>query len=160
MPKKVKPIPTGYHSVTPNFVVNDGSKAIAFYKKAFGAKEIMRMLGPGGAIMHAELQIGDSRVMLNDEMPEMGSKSPSSYGGSPVTFYVYFKNVNAAWKRAVAAGGKPTFPLSDMFWGDRTGGVEDPFGHRWTLAQHVKDLTPKEIKKAQAEFFAQMSGNK
>ena len=156
MPKKVKAIPDGYYTLTPNLTVRQASKAIDFYKKAFGAEEIVRMPGPGGSIMHAELQIGNSRVMLADEMPEMGSKSPAAFGGSPVGFYVYVENVDAAWKRAVDAGAKPKMPLADMFWGDRVGALEDPFGHKWSLAQHVKDLTPDEVKKGQEAFMAQM----
>lgn len=156
MPKKVKAIPDGYYTLTPNLTVRQASKAIDFYKKAFGAEEIVRMPGPGGSIMHAELQIGNSRFMLADEMPEMGSKSPVAFGGSPVGFYVYVENVDAAWKRAVDAGAKPKMPLADLFWGDRVGALEDPFGHKWTLAQHVKDLTPDEVKKGQEAFMAQM----
>jgi PhnB protein len=151
-----KAVPPGYHTITPNLVVNDGVKAIDFYKKAFGAEERFRMPGPDGKIMHAELKIGDSIFMLAEEMPEMGGKSPKAYGGSPVGFYLYVENVDAIWKRAVDAGAKPVMPLTDMFWGDRTGRLEDPFGHSWSPAQHVKDLTPEEIKKGQDAFFAQM----
>ena len=147
----------GYHTVTPNMIVRDAAQAIDFYKKAFGAVETMRMPGPGGRIMHAEIRIGDSIVMLADEMPEMHAKSPQAYGGSPVSFYVYFEDVDTAWKRAVDAGAKPVMPLSDMFWGDRTGRVDDPFGHGWSLAQHVKDLTPEQIKQGQEAFLAEMS---
>lgn len=160
MAGKVKSIPDGYHTITPNIVVQEASRAIDFYKKAFGAEEIMRMPGPGGKIMHAELRIGDSRLMLCDEMPEMGSKSPKTLGGSPGGFYVYVENVDAAWKRALDAGAKPKMPLEDMFWGDRAGWVEDPFGHTWTLAQHVADLTPEEIQKGQQEFFARMQNKR
>jgi uncharacterized glyoxalase superfamily protein PhnB len=106
--------------------------------------------------MHAELRIGDSVVMLGEEMPDMGAKSPKAYGGSPVGFYVYVENVDAAWERAVKAGAKPVMPLANMFWGDRTGRLEDPFGHNWSLAQHVEDLTPEEIKKGQEAFLAQL----
>ena len=155
MANKVKAIPQGYHTVTPNVIVREASKAIDFYKKAFGAQETVRMLGPGGAIMHAELKIGNSVVMLADEMPEMGAKSPKGYGGSPVSFYVYVEDVDTAWKRAVGAGAKATMPLTDMFWGDRTGRLEDPFGHSWSLAQHVKDLTPEQMKQGQEAFMAQ-----
>jgi uncharacterized glyoxalase superfamily protein PhnB len=156
MAAKVKANPKGYHTITPNIVIRDAARAIDFYKKAFGAEETMRMPGPGGKVMHAELKIGDSIVMLADEMPEMGSKSPKAYGGSPVNFYVYLGNVDAAWKRAVDAGAKVVMPLADMFWGDRTGRLEDPFGHSWSLAEHVKDVTPEEIKKGQEAFFKQM----
>jgi PhnB protein len=114
----------------------------------------MRMPGPDGRIMHAEIRIGDSVVMLGDEMPETGARSPKSYGGTPVRFYVYVENVDAAWKRAVDAGAKTVMPLQDMFWGDRTGCLEDPFGHVWNLAQHVADPTPEEIEKGQEAFFS------
>jgi len=136
-------------------------EAIEFYKKALGAEELKRMLGPGGLIMHAELKIGSSIIMLADESPAMGCKSPAALGGSPVTFYVYLENVDAAWKRATTdTGVKVTYPLADMFWGDRTGGFEDPFGHKWSLAQHTRDLSPEEIKKGQEEFFKQMQQGK
>ena len=152
---KVKAIPEGYHAVTPHLVVSEAAKAIDFYKQAFGAEEVVRMPGPGGSIMHAELKIRDSVVMLGEEMPEMGAKSPKAYGGSPVSFYVYVENVDAAWERAVKAGAKPMTPLTNMFWGDRTGRLEDPFGHHWSLAQHVADPTPEEIKQGQEAFFSQ-----
>jgi PhnB protein len=153
----VKAVPTGYHTVTPNLVVPDGAKAIDFYKKAFGAEEKLRMPGPDEKIMHAELKIGDSVVMLGGEMSGMGPRSPQKGGSSPVAFYIYTDKVDAAWKRAVDAGATVLMPLQDMFWGDRTGQVEDPFGHRWSLAQHVKDMTPEEIKKGQEAFFKKMA---
>src|SRR6266567_8210315 len=137
MAKPVKAIPEGHHTITPNLVARDAAKAIDFYKKAFGAEELMRMLGPGGGIMHAELRIGNSKIMLTDEHPEWGCKGPAAYGGSPVTFYVYVENADAAWMRAIDAGATAKMPVADMFWGDRLGQVEDPFGHKWSLAQHV-----------------------
>ncbi len=155
MATKVQAIPEGYHTITPNLVVRDASKAIDFYKKAFGAEEKFRLPGPDGKIVHAEIKIGDSVVMLADEMEGM-TKSPTAYGGSPVGFYLYFEDVDAAWKRAVDAGAKPVMPLADMFWGDRTGRLEDPFGHSWSPAQHTNDPTPDEFKKGQEAFFAQM----
>ena len=155
---KVKAIPEGYHTITPNLVVADAAKAIDFYKKAFGATEIARMPGPNGGIMHAELRIGDSVFMLGEEMPEMGAKGPKTLGGSPVSLYVYVENVDAAWDRAIKAGATTVMPLADMFWGDRAGWLEDPFGHKWALAQHVKDLTPEEMQKGQEAFFAQHAG--
>ena len=124
-----KPIPDGFTTVTPSLVMKDCNKAIEFYKKALGAQELMRMPGPDGKIMHAEIRIGDSSIMLGDEMPEHGGKGPKSYGGTPVSFFVYGENVDAAWKRAIDAGAKQIMPLEDQFWGDRTGCVEDPFGH-------------------------------
>ena len=156
MPNKPKAIPEGYHTITANLVIRGAAKAMDFYKKAFGAEEIMRMPGPGGTIMHAEMKVGDSRFMIGDEMPQMNCKSPQSYGGSPVSFYVYVENADAAWKRAVDAGAKSVMPLADLFWGDRTGRLEDPFGHSWVLAQHVRDVTPEQMKKGQDEFMAKM----
>jgi uncharacterized glyoxalase superfamily protein PhnB len=114
------------------------------------------MPGPDGKTMHAELRVGDSVLMLGPEMPDFGSKGPRALGGTPVSFYVYVENVDAAWKRAVDAGAKPTMPLQDMFWGDRTGRLEDPFGHAWNLAQHVADPTPEEIQRGQEEFFSKV----
>jgi PhnB protein len=156
MAKAAQAVPRGYHTVTPSIVVAGATKAIDFYKKALGAEEVMRFPGPGGTIMHAEIRVGDSVVMLADEMPEQGGRSPKSYGGTPVSFFVYKDNVDAAWKRAVDAGAKEIMPLQDMFWGDRTGCLEDPFGHRWWLAQHVQDLTPEEIQRNAEVFFSQM----
>jgi uncharacterized glyoxalase superfamily protein PhnB len=155
MAKQAQAIPKGYHTVTPSLCVAGGPKAIDFYKQAFGAQDIMRFPGPDGLLMHAEIRIGDSVVMLSDEMPDMGGKSPKSYGGTPVGFFIYTENVDAAWKKAIDAGGKSVMPLADQFWGDRTGCIEDPFGHRWWLAQHIQDLTPEEIRKNAEAFFAQ-----
>lgn len=155
MAKKAHTIPQGYHTVTPSLVVVGAARAIDFYQKALGAQERMRFPGPDGTIMHAELRIGDSTIMLGDEMPEQGGRSPKSYGGTPVSFFVYRENVDAAWKRAVDAGATPVIPLTDQFWGDRAGCLEDPFGHRWWLAQHIQDLTPEEIQKAAESFFSQ-----
>jgi uncharacterized glyoxalase superfamily protein PhnB len=154
--QKVKAIPDGYHTITPSITIKDAAQALTFYQKAFGAEEVMRMPGPGGKIMHAEIKIGDSRVMITDEMPEMRTKSPKALGGSPVSFYVYFGDVDAAWKRAVGAGAKVTMPLENMFWGDRTGALEDPYGHVWVLAQHLKDPSPAEMKAGQEAFEAKM----
>ena len=119
------------HTVTPSLFVAGAAKAIDFYKKALGAEEVMRFPAPDGTIMHAEIRIGDSTIMLGDEMPEQGGKSPKSYGGTPVSFFVYRENVDAAWKQAVNAGAKEVMPLADQFWGDRAGCFEDPFGHNW-----------------------------
>ena len=155
MATKAQAIPKGYHTVTPSLVVDGAAKALDFYKKALEAEELMRFPGPDGTIMHAEIRIGDSRIMLGDEMPEQGGRGPKSYGGTPVSFFVYRENVDAAWKRAVEAGGKTIMPLADQFWGDRAGCFEDPFGHHWWLAQHVEDLTPEELKKRAEAFFSQ-----
>ena len=156
MAKKAQAVPEGFHTVTPSLYVAGAAKAIEFYKKALGAEERMRFEGPGGSIMHAELKIGDSVIMLADEMPGQGGRGPKSIGGTPVSFFVYREDVDAAWKRAVDAGGKPVVPLEDQFWGDRTGCLEDPFGHQWWLAQHLEDLTPEELKRNAEAFFSQM----
>jgi uncharacterized glyoxalase superfamily protein PhnB len=155
MATKAQAIPKGYHTVTPSLMVAGAAKAIEFYKKALGAQEVMRFEGPDGKIMHAELRIGDSVVMLGDEMPEQGARGPKSIGGTPVSFFIFTEYVDAAWKRAVDAGAKPIMPLIDQFWGDRAGSLEDPFGHHWWLAQHIQDLTPEEIRKNADAFFAQ-----
>ena len=156
MAQKAAATPKGYHTVTPSLFVAGAAKAIEFYKKALGAEEQMRFAGPDGKIMHAEIKLGDSIVMLADEMPDMGGKAPKSIGGTPVSFFVYGENVDAAWKRAVDAGCKEVVPLADQFWGDRTGCLEDPFGHQWWLATHVQDLTPEEIRKNAEAYFSQM----
>ena len=155
MPKTTQAIPKGYHTVTPSLMVAGAAKAIEFYKKAFGAEEVSRFPGPDGKIMHAEIRIGDSTIMLGDEMPDQGYKGPKAYGGTSVAFFVYRENVDAEWKRAIGAGAKEVMPLIDQFWGDRAGCLEDPFGHKWWLAQHIKDLTPEELRQAADTFFSQ-----
>jgi PhnB protein len=150
-----KPIPEGFHTVTPALVVRDAAKAIEFYKKALGAQELVRMPGPDGKIMHAELKIGDSIIFLSDETPMPGSvKSPQSLGGSTCTLNIYVANVDEQFKQAIAAGGKETMPLADQFWGDRYGTVTDPFGYTWGLATHKEDLSPQEMGKRAQDFFA------
>jgi PhnB protein len=156
MAKSTQAIPKGYHTVTPSLFVAGAAKAIDFYKKALGAEEVSRFAGPDGKIMHAEIRIGDSTIMLGDEMPEHGGKGPKSLGGTPVSFFVYQENVDAAWKRAIDAGAKEVMPLIDQFWGDRAGCFQDPFGHNWWLAQHIQDLTPEELNKAAEAQFSQM----
>jgi PhnB protein len=156
----VKAKPEGYHTLTPSLTVRDGAKAIDFYKKAFDAKERMRIPGPDGRLMHAEMQVGDSIIMLADEMPEMGCKAPASVGSVSSSLYVYVPDVDAAFKRAVEAGAKSLMPPADMFWGDRFGTVEDPSGHRWGLATHKKDPSPAEMEKGQKEFLASMAQQK
>ena len=141
----VKPIPDGYHTVTPYLIIQGAAGAIEFYKKAFGAKELMRIPGPGGKVGHAEIQIGDSRIMLADEHPEMGAKAPGSFGGSPVGLMLYVEDVDARFNRAVAAGAKVHRPLADQFYGDRSGTVTDPFGHQWTIGTHKEDVSPEEL---------------
>lgn len=153
MKNKVRPIPDGYHTATPYLILRDGARAIEFYKRAFGAKELMRMPGPDGRIMHAEIQIGDSRIMLADESPENGSPSPQTLKGTAVGIFLYVEDVDAVFKRAVAAGARELMPVADMFWGDRFGKISDPFGHQWQLATHKEDLQPDEIgKRAEAAF--------
>ena len=149
---KVKPIPKGYHSVTPGLAVQGADAFIKFCKKAFGAKEISRMKGPGGSVMHAELLIGDSHIMVGDEMPAMGNRSAKTLGGSPVALYVYVEKCDVTFKKAVAAGATVRMPLTDMFWGDRYGQVEDPFGNVWGIATHIEDVSPKEMKKRSAAW--------
>ena len=156
MAAKTQAIPKGHHTVTPSLFVAGAAKAIDFYKKAFGAEELMRFPAPDGTIMHAEIRIGDSIIMLGDEMPDQGGRGPKSIGGTPVSFFVFGENVDAAWKRAVDAGAKPIVPLADQFWGDRTGCLEDPFGHQWWLAQHIQDLTTEQLRKNAESFFSQM----
>jgi uncharacterized glyoxalase superfamily protein PhnB len=146
----VKPIPEGFHSITPHLAVRDAAKALAFYAKAFGAEEHFRMPGPGGIVMHAEMQIGDSKFMLGEEDPERGASSPQTIGGSPVSLMVYVKDVDAAFERAEKAGCTVQMPLEDMFWGDRYGKLQDPFGHHWSLATHKEDVAPEEMAKRMA----------
>ncbi len=150
----VKPIPEGFRTLTPHLVVGDAAQAIEFYTRAFGGKERMRMPGPGGKLMHAEVQIGDSIFMLNDEIPEMGARSPISLGGSPVTLMLYVPNVDQTFAQAVAAGAIAIMPVADQFWGDRYGMVKDPFGHQWAIATHMEDLTPAQIAERHAAAFA------
>ena len=144
----VKPIPDGFHTITPHLIIKGAAEAIEFYKKAFGAEEIMRMPSPDGKLMHAEIKIGDSRLMLADEFPDWGKVGPQSIGGSPVVVHLYVKDCDAAFNQAVEAGAKPTMPPADMFWGDRYGALEDPYGHHWSVATHTQDLTPEQIAEA------------
>lgn len=156
--KPVKPIPAGFHSVTPTLTVRDVEKAIGFYERAFGAEERMRFLGPDEkSIMHAEIKIGDSIVMLSEEHLEMGCRGPQSIGGTPVGLYLYVEDADRAFTRAVSAGAKADMPVTDMFWGDRCGQLTDPFGHKWSLATHTTDLSHEEIRKRAGAFFAQMA---
>ena len=151
-------IPQGFTSVTPFFVFKDCRKAIEFYKQAFGAQEKFAMPGPDGkGVMHAELVIGNSILMMGDEHPEMSCKSAETMGGSPISFYVYVENVDQAFRRALEAGAKSQMAVEDMFWGDRTGTVQDLFGYNWTLATHIKDLSPQEMQQGAQEAFAKMA---
>ena len=151
----VQAIPDGYHTVSPSFTFKDSQKAIDFYQTAFGAKvlEVFPSL-TGRGIMHATIQIGNSILMMGDEMPGQACKSAETLGSSPVSFYIYVPDADAAFKRAVAAGCAVTMPMADMFWGDRGGNVTDPFGHSWMIATHTKDLTKDQIRKGAEDFFA------
>jgi uncharacterized glyoxalase superfamily protein PhnB len=153
--KKVNYVPKGYHSVTPGLAVRDAAQAIEFYKKALGAKEKARMPGPDGKIMHAELVIGDSHIMLGEENAQMNNLSPLSLNGSPVGLYVYVKNSDKVFDQAVSAGATVAMPMADMFWGDRAGMVTDPFGHKWWIATHKRNPSPKEMSKAMEEMAQQ-----
>jgi PhnB protein len=146
----VKPIPQGYHSVTPYLITSNAAAAIAFYKEAFGAKELMRMNDRTGKIGHAEIRIGDSPVMIADEFPEMGIKSPTSLGGSAVSLLIYVEEVDAVAGKAVGAGASALRPVMDQWYGDRSGTFADPFGHIWTIATHREDLTPDELERRAA----------
>lgn len=143
----VKPVPEGYHSVTPYLIVRGGNDAIEFYKTAFGAVELFRFPVPGGKIGHAEIKIGDSPIMLADEYPEMGHHSPATIGGSPVSLMIYVEDVDAVFNRAVAAGATVKEPLQDKFYGDRNGSVTDPFGHIWHIATHKEDVPMEEMER-------------
>lgn len=152
----VKPIPDGYHTLTPYLTVRDAARAIEFYKQAFGAE--LRgggvMKGPDGKVMHAELKIGDSIIMLADEFPEYGSLSPQSIGGSPMGLHIYLDGVDAAFARAVKAGAEVEMPVTDQFWGDRYGKLKDPFGHKWSIGTHVKDLSEDEMRRGMEDAMA------
>jgi PhnB protein len=152
----VKPIPEGYHTLTPFLTVRNAVRAIEFYKLAFGAQERGVAKGPDGKVMHAELKIGDSVIMLSDEFPEFGSLSPQSVGGSPMGLHIYTENVDAAFDRAVKAGAQVEMPVSDQFWGDRYGKLKDPFGHKWSIATHVKDMSADEMKRSMDDAMAKM----
>lgn len=154
----VKPIPDGYHTVTPHITVNDAKKALDFYKAAFGAQVIVSMPGPGGqGVMHAEIKIGDSMIMLNDEWPGMGEKSPQSLGGHTASIFLYVEDVDSLYAKALATGGTGRVPVTDMFWGDRMGRVVDPFGQEWAIATHKEDVSPEEIEKRAEAFMSKMA---
>jgi PhnB protein len=143
----VNPIPSGYHTVTPHLIVKDAAKAIDYYKAAFGAEELMRHPGPGGKIMHAEIKIGDSPIMMADEFPDMNCLGPASRGGTTVSLMVYVRDVDSAFDKAVKAGATVVRPLKNQFYGDRSGTITDPFGHQWTISTHVEDVTPEEMQR-------------
>jgi PhnB protein len=153
----VKPVPDGYHTLTPYLVVRGADRAIEFYKQAFGAVPRGGVAkGPDGKVMHAELQIGDSVIMLSDEHPNFGSLSPESVGGSSTGLHIYLDNVDAAFDRAVKAGAAVEMPVMDQFWGDRYGKLKDPFGHKWSIATHVKDMSQDEMSQAMDDAMANM----
>jgi len=156
MPKPGKSIPDGHHSLQSYLVIRDVPKAIDFYKKAFGATEVMRSAGPGGKIVHARLMIGDSSLFLTEEVIDWGNKSPLTLGGTPMAIFYYCPNVDEVFKRAIDSGATSKMPVADQFWGDRWGALTDPFGHNWQIATHKWDLTPEELKAAQEESMAKM----
>lgn len=146
--------PTGYHTITPAIIVRDAAKAIDFYKRAFGAEEINRMVGPDGSVMHAEIKIGDSLLMLGEENEQWGTRSPLSTNGTPSSLHIYVADADMAFERALQAGAKVRYPLEDAFWGDRYGKVTDPFGHEWGIATRVKEMSPEEMDRAGKEWMA------
>ena len=150
MKSNVKPIPDGFHAVTPYLTVRGASSAIEFYRRAFGATELFRMPGPDGKIMHAEITIGGSRVMVADECSASGSQSPQALNGTACGVFLYLEDVDSTFKQAIKAGAKETMPVQNMFWGDRFGRLTDPFGHKWMLATHIEDVTPQEMEKRTA----------
>jgi len=156
MPNSVRAIPEGYHSISPSLTCKDAARAIEFYKSVFGATEIMRMPGPQGLIMHAEIRIGDSILFLNDEIPGMAA-APNGASINPVYLFLYTEDVDQVFNRAVAAGCKVTMPVADQFWGDRYGKFNDPFGHTWGVATHVEDVAPADMERRQAEWAASMA---
>ena len=155
---KVKAVPDGYHTVTPALSLKDTAAAIDFYKKAFGAEEVCRMPGPGGqGVMHAEIKIGNSAIMLGDEWPDYPVRSPESVGATTGSLHIYVEDVDAAFQKAVSAGATASMPPADMFWGDRYAKVVDPFGHFWGLATHIEDVSPEEMARRGQEWMAQMA---
>lgn len=150
----VRAIPEGYYSLTPYLVCKGAAKAIDFYTKAFGAKEMVRMPGPDGQVMHAEVRIGNSMLMLSDENPDQGALSPDTIGGTATSIMIYTEDVDATFKAAVAAGATAVVPPTDMFWGDRMAQVTDPFGHKWAIATHTEDVSPEEMEKRMAAMGA------
>ena len=156
MAKAAKPVPDGYHTITPQLTLDDAAKAIDWYTRALGAKELSRNLGPDGKIMHAELQIGDSRFMVNDAMPGMKG-GPRAYGGSPASLWVYVEDCDALFNRAVSAGGTVQMPLADQFWGDRGGSVADPAGYTWWISSRKEELTDQELQERASEAMKQMA---
>ena len=151
----VSPVPAGYHTLTPYLIVDGGARALAWYAEAFGAKEVLRLSAPGGRIGHAEIEIGDSRIMLADANPDMGAKGPEAFGGSPVSLHLYVPDMDAMMAKAVAAGATVKSPAEDKFYGDRLGSLVDPFGHTWHLSTHIEDVTEEEIERRMKAMFGQ-----
>lgn len=149
----VKPRPDGYHTATPYLIVSDAAAALDYYKKAFGATELMRLKDPAGKVLHSEFRVGDSPIMLADEFPDMGFKGPGAFGGSPVSIMLYVDDVDATFKQAVDAGATELRPVEDQFYGDRLGTLADPFGHTWSLSTHVEDVAPEEIERRFKEMM-------
>jgi PhnB protein len=154
-----QPVPEGYHTITPYLAVDSATEAIDFYQRAFGAKERVRTDGPQGSIMHAELEIGDSLIMLSDPFPQASTKPPRELGGTSVSIFAYVEDIDSVYKQAIDAGASSLMEPDDMFWGDRFGSVQDPFGHSWTIATHVEDVSPQEMEKRSEEFMSQMAGS-
>lgn len=150
----VDAIPNGFSTITPHIVIKDCAKAIEFYKKALGAKELYKSLMPDGRVMHAMIQIGNSFVMMADEFPEMSSVGPTTLGGTSFVLHIYTDDADKLYKQAIDAGSIPIMPVSEMFWGDRYGQIQDPYGHRWAIATHVKDVNPQEFEKIATKFFS------
>ncbi len=158
MPKAVKPIPEGYHSISASLTCKGAERAIEFYKKVFGAKELVRMPSPDGKISHAELKIGDSIIFLNDEFPQAGATAPTPGSGHPIYLFLYVEDVDTIFNRALAAGARVDMPVADMFWGDRYGKLTDTFGHQWGIATHTEDVAPEEIGRRAEAFFKKAAG--
>ena len=154
MPSKVKPIPAGHHTVAPYLAIKNALSALEFYKKAFGAIETYKLIVPDGRLGHAEIRLGNSLIMLSDEFPEFGGKAPESLGGSPVSIHLYVEDVDAFAEKAVAAGARELKPVADQFYGDRSGQLQDPYGHLWWVATHKEDVAPEEMQKRVQALFA------
>lgn len=153
----VQPVPEGYHTLTAYLAVDDAAAAIDFYGRAFGAKERVRMAGPGDSVMHAELEIGDSLLMLSDPFPQASTKPPKELGGTSASIFMYVEDIDSMYKQAIDAGASSLMEPDDMFWGDRFGSVQDPFGHSWTIATHIEDVSPEEMEKRSEAFMAEMA---
>ena len=157
MPSKVKPIPAGHHTVAPYLAIKNALSALEFYKKAFGAIETYKLIVPDGRLGHAEIRLGNSLIMLSDEFPEFGGKAPESLGGSPVSIHLYVEDVDAFAEKAVAAGARELKPVADQFYGDRSGQLQNPYGHLWWVATHKEDVAPEEMQKRVQALFARAS---